>query len=499
MGWWRNGLAVLLVLGSAALAVAQDRATPDVADELPEAALLREAIRRAATIELRREQSEAEVERLSATIKLTVERQQELEAAVAAISDDAAALRAEAVAAAERREQAAGEIRRTADRLAVLADREDGLLIDLAARRDVLADVLGALLRLRGDPPPALVVSPEDALNAARSSLLLASVVPELRTQAERLVADLEALREVRADTERQRDELRGRLRDAADAEERLDLLARAKRKALEATGRDLEAERRRAAELASRAGTLEELTASLDQELAEARRSAQSAKVAIERAATERERQALEARERELAAEREATAAAADALRRAREDAERAEAAGAPEAASDAVPGGIEAPGVFASADPRRDAPAFAFPSLQSKLRLPVAGGRIVQGSGVAKGLVVATEAGSPVRAPADGWVLYVGPFRSYGEIVILNVGDDYRMVLAGLESAGVALGQFVLAGEPIGRVAASPPSAALTGTSGDEPSLYVELREGSATVDPARWFAPEVADAGR
>ena len=464
-----------------------------------EAEALRRAVEEAARIERQRRRSEAEVERLSDTIRLTEERQRELEAAVAAISDDAAALRARAVEAAEQRERATGAISRAAERLAVLGAREEALLADLAARRDVLADVLGALQRMGGNPPPALVVAPDDALEAARSALVLAGIVPELRGEAERLVADLEALRAVRAETEGERDRLRGRLRDAADAEERLELLARTKREALEATGRDLEAERARAGELASRAMTLEELTAALDRDLADARTAAENARLAIERAAaeaaSERERERLLAEQREREAEREATAAAADALRRAREDAERADPVDAPERAA---PGdGIMAPGIFASADPAREAPAFAFPSLQSKLRLPVANGRVVRGA--TKGLVVAAEPGSPVRAPADGWVLYVGPFRSYGEIVIMNVGDDYRMVLAGLDSANVALGQFVLAGEPIGRVSGTPPAAALTGGAGAGPALYVELREGSATVDPTRWFAPEVADAGR
>lgn len=490
----------LLVAFLATGVAAQDAPPSDPG--FPGADALRDAIEEAARLEQQRERSEAEVERLSDTIRLTEERQQSLEDAVAAIEDDAAALRNEGVRAAERREQAEAAVAEAAERLALLGTREEALLLDLAVRRDIMADVLAALQRIGRNPPPALLVRPDDALSAARSASLLGAIIPELRAEADRLVADLESLQQVREQTVAERERLRERLDDAAEAEERIALLGAAKREALQRAGRDLAAERRRAAELATRATTLEELTASLDRDLADAREAAEAARVAVENARDERERARLEAERRQREAEREAAVAAADALRRARESAEAAAREAAPDAPEEtpASPDGtIAAPGVFATADPAREAPAFAFTSLQSKLRLPIGNGRISRGFGTdVRGLVVAAEAGAAVRAPTDGWVLYVGPFRSYGEIVILNVGDDYRMVLAGLDSADVALGQFVLAGEPIGRLGAQPPAAALGNGTAEGPALYVEVREGSKTVDPARWFAPEVADAG-
>ena len=69
----------------------------------------------------------------------------------------------------------------------------------------------------------------------------------------------------------------------------------------------------------------------------------------------------------------------------------------------------------------------------------------------GVEKGLSVATRAGAQVTAPADGWVVYAGPFRSYGQLLILNVGGGYHVLLAGMDRISVDLGQFVLTGEPV------------------------------------------------
>ena len=52
---------------------------------------------------------------------------------------------------------------------------------------------------------------------------------------------------------------------------------------------------------------------------------------------------------------------------------------------------------------------------------------------------------------------MLYAGPFRSYGQVLILNAGDGYHLVLAGMERIDAALGQFVLAGEPVAAMGAT------------------------------------------
>src|SRR5690606_39844124 len=87
--------------------------------------------------------------------------------------------------------------------------------------------------------------------------------------------------------------------------------------------------------------------------------------------------------------------------------------------------------------------------------------------------GDIVTTQSGAIVTAPADGVVLYAGPFRSYGQLLILNAGDGYHIVLAGMGSISVPLGQSVLAGEPVGamgeaRVASA--SASSKGSTGAE-----------------------------
>ena len=124
-------------------------------------------------------------------------------------------------------------------------------------------------------------------------------------------------------------------------------------------------------------------------------------------------------------------------------------------------------------------------------------------------KGLSIATRAGAQVTAPSDGWVVYAAPYRSYGQLLIFNVGGGYHVVLAAMERITVDLGQFVLAGEPVAvmgngtQVASSSAagSASATGAlqsvtspavflGAPQPVLYVEFRKDGIPVDPGPWW---------
>ncbi len=84
------------------------------------------------------------------------------------------------------------------ERLTGLREQEDGIKNSLKERRGALAEVLAALQRMGLNPPPAILVRPDDALASVRSAVLLGAVVPEMRQQTEVLIADLEDLSRVR-------------------------------------------------------------------------------------------------------------------------------------------------------------------------------------------------------------------------------------------------------------------------------------------------------------
>src|SRR5690606_14207960 len=92
----------------------------------------------------------------------------------------------------------------------------------LRARRGVLAEVLAALQRMGLNPPPAVLVRPEDALASVRSAILLGAVVPEIRSETEMLVSDLDTLARISASIAAERDRLRDRVVEQIEEKERL-------------------------------------------------------------------------------------------------------------------------------------------------------------------------------------------------------------------------------------------------------------------------------------
>ncbi len=96
-------------------------------------------------------------------------------------------------------------------------------------------------------------------------------------------------------------------------------------------------------------------------------------------------------------------------------------------------------------------------------------------------KGLTFTGRPSGQVLAPYAGRVEFSGPFKNYDQVVILNVGDGYFVLLTGLDALYIGAGDTVRRGEPVG---------ALPGRSGVE--LYIELRRDGSPVDPAPWLAP-------
>jgi septal ring factor EnvC (AmiA/AmiB activator) len=90
-------------------------------------------------------------------------------------------------------------------------------------------------------------------------------------------------------------------------------------------------------------------------------------------------------------------------------------------------------------------------------------------------------TGTGAPVAAPASGEVAYAGVFRSYGQVLILNVDGGYALVLTGLDAISVQVGDRVRAGQPVGTMPASAIPA---------PELYVEVRRDGRAIDPGAWL---------
>ena len=117
----------------------------------------------------------------------------------------------------------------------------------------------------------------------------------------------------------------------------------------------------------------------------------------------------------------------------------------------------------------------------------LPVSG-RLVKSYGRGeKGHTYAGRPGGQVIAPYAGRIEFSGPFKNYDNVVILNVGDGYFVLLTGLNDLFVDSGDTVRRGEPVGK---------LPSRTGAE--LYIELRRNGSPVDPKPWLAREDVKSG-
>jgi len=382
-------------------------------------------------------QRDQELEAVRAEQKKAAEHEAELKREIEQIGADRRKINQDLIDTAARVRGVENRISATEARLKPLDDNERSIRKSLDGRRAVIAEVLAALQRIGRRPPPALLVSPEDALQSVRSAILLGAVLPEMRQEVDALANDLDDLLKVRKQIADEREALRRDLAAIADERQRMTLLLEERGKQQTESEKALEAERGRAAALARQVDNLRDLIAKLEQNIDAATKAAREA---------------------------------------ARSDSR---------------------PALSAFRDPGRLTPAVAFASLRGQIPLPVNGIKVrdygAQDSvgGAEKGVSIATRAGAQVTAPCDGWVVYAGPFRSYGQLLILNAGGGYHVLLAGMERISVDLGQFVLTGEPVAVMGGGSHIAAVLATGSAQPVLYVEFRKDGIPVDPGPWWA--------
>jgi len=114
--------------------------------------------------------------------------------------------------------------------------------------------------------------------------------------------------------------------------------------------------------------------------------------------------------------------------------------------------------------------------------------------------GLVIATEPRALVTTPWSATIRYRGPLLDYGNVMILEPGDGFLLVLAGLDQVYGDTGEVLPAGTPVGLMGGNAPDAGLFlnesaegGGGNRSETLYMELRQGEVPVDPGIWFAFE------
>ncbi|MGQ0457295.1 MAG: murein hydrolase activator EnvC family protein [Hyphomicrobium sp.] len=388
-------------------------------------------------------------------------------------------------------------------RLLELEAQEKLVRGSLIQRHGQIATLLGALQRMGRNPPPVLVTRREDALKMVRSAMLLSSAFPELRGQAHKLSESLDDLTRVMGEVRSQGQRLQAETDRLNESRNRLASLMEAKKLTIAERESELQSVRAATAEISKNVEDLSQLIAKLDEN------------------PTLADKTGLGAYQTEVktAAVTDASAASAAGVATAAVTVTPANGAPFTVAAETEKPAAAEpketvvaelqppklkpqiielapSPAALAPGNPGRIKPAIPFATAHAKLPLPAHGRRALnfgdrtQYGAHSKGLVLETRSGAQITSPCDGWIVYAGEFRSYGQLLIINAGDGYHILLAGMSQIDVQPGQFVLAAEPVGTMSGGARGASPAAQTG-APVLYVEFRKDGRPIDPDPWWA--------
>ena len=408
-------------------------------------------------------------------LEATERRGKEVQADLDKINTERERINARLVETAKLVQQSEGQLNLIESRLGELDAQEKRLRQTLEARHGSISAVLSAMLRMGRNPPPVMVASRKDVLSAFRSGTLLTPVLHKLGGEAKQISEQLNDLMRVMASIRIEGDKLRAETARLNDARMRLAGLQETKRQSMAERQAELAKVRDAATEISKSVSDLGDLISKLDKAVAE--------------------KTGLGSYEQEVAAlEQQAGPTQAPAM-----------ATGGAKATA-AVGGGGQDQGasvVLAPAServamltPGRIKPAMSFADARGLLPLPVQGKRVLafgektQYGNQSRGVVLETRYGGQVVSPSDGWIVYAGEFRSYGQLLIINAGGGYHILLAGLSQIDVQLGQFVLAGEPVGVMSAAAKTQPAK-TQDSAPILYIEFRKDQRPIDPDPWWS--------
>lgn len=340
-----------------------------------------------------------------------------LEARAAAERNDERKAQVEAAAVATRIQAAEADIAAAQARVRLIEREQAELSSELADRQQPAVRLVAALQTLSRRPPLLALVQPGSVTDMVHTRAALAGVLPELRKRTAGLRTDLDRSRALRSDAGRAVTALdTGRKRLADERAALVRVAARHRQAAAGIAGTAL-VEQDRAVAMGERARDIGDLIGQLNED-------------------------------------------------------------SAVRAQLETLPGPLLRPG-----DPQtaRALPADGIATARNRLpyRLPV-GGTLVTGLGEvsangirARGLTIATAPQAQVIAPAAGRIVFAGPFRSFGTVIIIDHGAGWTTMLASLAASDVRVGDRVIQGGPVGRAG------------DDRPQVLVELRRNMRPID--------------
>jgi septal ring factor EnvC (AmiA/AmiB activator) len=379
-----------------------------------------------------------------------------------ALKDEIKGLRRDMVAAAGAAQDLEDALSATERALTGLEAEQAEKQSAIETQRARLARTLGALQRIALRPPEVAFAAPEAPVDALRSAMLLSVAIPVIERRGRTLRAELSTLEGLRRDIALKQEDLAAETASLEAERRRLARLIERKRGLEDVTSAEQRAARARVRKLAREAKDLRDFVAKLERDAK--RRAEEEARKAAERASRE-------AAER---AAREAARLSTEASKPQPEETQQALLATPPARDPLQKPSNVRD-------FPRSPAAASLVMPARGQVILRF-GDREKDADTTSKGLSILTREAAQVVAPYDGRVRYAGEFRGYGQILIIQHGERYHTVLAGLDRIDAVVGQWVLAGEPVG---------VMSRREDGDPILYLELRRSGQPINPLPWLA--------
>jgi murein hydrolase activator len=376
--------------------------------------------------------------------------QQDLENESKELDADRASLQGKLINAGRKAQESDKRLTEIETQLAKLTAQEADIRVALSESRATIAQMLGVMERMGREPPPILATRRSDALKMVRSAMVLSSFFPKFKDESDRLASRLAELDKVLADSHEQQTRLAAEKEQSSHVRDEITALLAERREKLKGNYARIEELKVAASRHTQAVTDLGDLLQRLDAEVA------QKSNLAAYEEELKRLGPIVELK---------------------------------PEAKQ------------VAFVEPGRLKPALPFDKVKGQLPIPCAGKKIKafgtrdETGGKSEGIVIETRSDTQIVSPSDGWVIYAGQFRSYGQLLIINAGGGYHILLAGMDQIYTSVGQFVLAGEPVAVMGKPKPEAA-DGASSRSPSLYIEFRKDARPVDPDPWWSQGVKE---
>ena len=307
-----------------------------------------------------------------------------------------------------------------------------------AQEDDNLIKTLAALQNLALKPTEAILVQPLTPVEIIRSAMLLRETVPYLEENATRIRKELEFIAQKKDKVEKQFKQISKQKQILENEHARMNSLVQKKSRMRNMVAIKSEKAKRNVEKLAAQANDLRDLLRKLETERKEKRQQ-------------DLEHQRKE--EARLLVEKNRAKSKSNDLTKSE-----------PQVITSNITGCAKAKGTLPL--PARGNIITAY------------GEQMVKGV-TSKGITIKTRNQAQVIAPFDGAVLFSGPFRGYGNLIIIEHGEGYLSLLAGMQNMDVDVGQMLLAGEPVGQMPAN-----------GEAKLYVEIRKDNQPIDPLAWI---------